>query len=135
MSDKLQKQDLIVEEWLKRATEDELSANVILKEEGGAPNTVCFLSQQIAEKYLKAFLVQEKREYPKIHSLLKLTELCMKIEKRFDEIKDDAIFLTTFYVPTRYPADYPEFGWKDAKDAFESAKRIKEFVLGKIKNH
>ena len=133
MPNKSQKQDLIVEEWLKRATEDELSANVILKEEGGAPNTVCFLSQQMAEKYLKAFLVQEKREYPKIHSLLRLTELCMKIDKSFEEIKEDAIFLTAFYIETRYPADYPEFGWKDAEDAFETATRIKEFVLGRIK--
>ncbi len=61
-----------------------------------------------------------------------LWELCEEIDKSFEKIKKDSIFLTTFYTSTRYPGDYPEFGWKDAKDAFESAKRVKEFVLEKI---
>ncbi len=61
MKNKFSKEELQANEWIKRANEDELSANVILKEEGGAPNTVCFLSQQMAEKYLKAFLIFHKK--------------------------------------------------------------------------
>ena len=37
--------------WFSKADEDELSVRAVLKE--GAPSTACFLSQQIAEKYLK----------------------------------------------------------------------------------
>ena len=132
MANKLSSQDLIVKEWLKRAKDDELNAASILKHKDGVPNGVCFLSQQMTEKYLKAFLVQEKRKYPRIHSLLKLTELCLKIDKKFKEIKDDIIFLNAFYVPTRYPGDYPEFSWQEAKQALESATRIKNFILSKI---
>ena len=132
MKNKFSKEELQANEWIKRASEDELSANVILKEEGGAPNTVCFLSQQMAEKYLKAFLIQHKKWYPKIHLLDSLWELCEEIDKSFEEIKKDSIFLTTFYTSARYPGDYPEFGWKDAEDAFKAAGRIKEFILGKI---
>jgi len=132
MANKLSSQDLIVEEWLKRAKDDELNAASILKHKDGVPNGVCFLSQQMAEKYLKAFLVQEKRKYPKIHSLLKLTEICLEIDKKFKEIKDDVIFLNAFYVPTRYPGDYLEFSWQEAKQAFEAATRIKNFILSKM---
>lgn len=133
MSNKSLKQDLIVKEWLDRAKDDGLNAASILEHQDGAPNGVCFLSQQMAEKYLKSFLVQEKKEYPKIHSLLKLTELCVKIDKGFIEIRDEAIFLNTFYVHVRYPGEYLEFSWKEAKQAFKSAERIKNFVLSKIR--
>ena len=37
-------------------------------------------------------------------------------------------------IETRYPGDFPEgFSWKDADDAFNSAERIKEFVLKKLR--
>ena len=74
-----------------------------------------------------------KKEYPKIHSLLKLTELCAKIKKGFIEIKNEVIFLNTFYVPVRYPGDCPEFSWRDAEEAFKAAERVRDFVLNKIR--
>ena len=86
----------------------------------------------MAEKYLKAFLVFQKKWFPKIHPLDKLVESCKEIDSDFEDLKEDAIFLNGFYVPTRYPGDYPEFGWKDAEDAFESATKIKDFMLEKI---
>ncbi|MBU3925375.1 MAG: HEPN domain-containing protein [Patescibacteria group bacterium] len=133
MSDKPIKKDLITGEWLKKAKDDELNAASILRHRDGTPNGVCFLSHQMAEKCLKAFLVQEKKEYPKIHSLLKLTELCAKIDKSFVEIKDEVIFLNTFYAPVRYPGDYPEFSWQEAEEAFKMAEQIRDFVLSKLK--
>jgi len=42
--------ELTAKEWIKKAGEDELSINAIIKNEGGAPSTACFLSQQAAEK-------------------------------------------------------------------------------------
>ncbi len=132
MSSKTLKPDLVVEEWIDKATDDELNAASILRHRDGAPSGTCFLSQQMIEKLLKAFLVQEKKEYPKIHSLLKLTELCVEIDKSFIEIKDEVILLNTFYVPVRYPGDYPEFSWRDAEEAFEAATTVKDFVSDKI---
>lgn len=132
MLNKSLKRDLIVEEWLKKASDDELNAASILKHRDGTPSCACFLSQQMAEKYLKVFLVQEKKEYPKIHSLLRLTELCVKIDKKFIKIKDEIIFLNTFYVTVRYPGDYTEFSWLDGEQAFRFAVKIKKFVLQKI---
>lgn len=131
-NDKFSNHEFDVKVWLKKAKEDELFARSILKHRDAPPSGVCFNSQQMAEKYLKTFLIYKKKWYPKIHSLDKLWELCFEINKSFEEVKEDAIFLTEFYVATRYPGDYPEFSWKDAKKSFSSAGRIKNFVLEKL---
>lgn len=56
--------------WLGKAEEDELSMRAILSG-GGAFSTACFLSQQMAEKYLKGFLVFSRHSSPKVHELTK----------------------------------------------------------------
>jgi len=47
----------LANEWFLKARDDELSAKDILTDREGAASTVCFLSQQMAEKYLKGYLV------------------------------------------------------------------------------
>lgn len=91
MQNKLKPQELKAEEWLRKDKDDELNAQSILTHRDGAPSGVCFLSQQMAEKHLKGYLVFKKSRFPKIHFLDKLTELCKKIDSSFVEIKDDAI--------------------------------------------
>ena len=120
-------------EWFTKAQEDELSAKDILQDRQGAPGTVCFLSQQMAEKYLKGYLVYKGKRFPKIHQLDRLTKLCEGIELDFQEIKEESEFLSAFYITTRYPGDYPQFSFKQAEEAFEKASKIKKFVLAKIK--
>lgn len=124
--------ELLVEEWFAKANEDILSAEAILNTKEGAASTICFLAQQIAEKYLKGYLVYSRSPFPKIHYLVKLITLCAKIDSDFLELKEDAAYLSDFYVTTRYPGDYPTFGFTDAKKAFTTAMRIKDFVFDKI---
>lgn len=132
MPDKFSSYELRVEEWFHRAQDDELNAASILKHRDGTPAGVCFMSQQMAEKYLKAFLVHKKNWFPKIHPIDRLWELCHDIDQKFNEVKKEAIFLTGFYSATRYPGDLPDFIWKDAEEAFEAANKVKAFVLEKI---
>ena len=120
-------------EWLSRANDDELSARDILNDREGAPSTVCFLSQQIAEKYLKGYLVYANQKFPKIHALDVLVKLCQKIDKSFGSLKKEAEYLTEFYITTRYPGDFPIFSFKEAEKAFKAAIKIKNFVIKKIK--
>lgn len=49
------------------------------------------------------------------------------------ELRDSVIYLTQFYIETRYPGDIPEFSFDEGKQAFEFALRIKELVLRKMK--
>lgn len=119
-------------EWFLKAQDDELSAGDILKDKEGAASTVCFLSQQIAEKYLKGYLVYKEKRFPKIHDLDRLVKLCQKIDSDFKEIKNQGKYLTDFYIITRYPGDYPQFSFKQAESAFSKALEIKSFVLDRI---
>lgn len=123
---------ILAQEWFARANDDELSAMAILKEKDGSPNTVCFLSQQIVEKFLKGFLVFKVKRFPKLHQLEELIKLCSEIDNQFKKLKTDAKSLSGFYISTRYPGDYPQFTFKDAENAFKKALRIKNFVLGKL---
>lgn len=123
---------LQAEEWLKKAEEDEFVAKTILEEEG-FPSPICFHSQQLAEKILKALLISIKIKFPKSHDLVALAAL---IETKIPEIKnyqEEIKTLNQYYVETRYPGDYPEFTAEEAKEALGAATKIKDFVLEKIK--
>ncbi len=123
----------LAQEWFRKAGDDELSARDILKDREGSPNTVCFLSQQLAEKYLKGYLVYQNERFPKVHQLDRLVKLCEEVDSDFNKVKKEAGFLTGFYITTRYPGDYPEYSFKDAEEAFQKAEKIKDFILDKIK--
>lgn len=119
-----------VKSWFLRA-EDDLRSCKILLEENGAPNVICFHAQQAGEKYLKGFLAHHNKHTRKIHNLLILLDECKKIEPSFEQLEDDVRYLNQFYVETRYPGDSSEFTLKEAKEAFESAIKIKSRVLEK----
>lgn len=118
--------------WFKKAEEDEISINSILKE-GGAFSTACFLSQQMAEKYLKGLLVYHGKDFPKIHDLIGIEELLLGVEPKVKKYENELDLLNRYYIETRYPGDYPEFFLNEANAAFKAVLRIKKFVLGKIK--
>src|SRR3989338_7605671 len=117
-----------VREWLKKANEDFGFASSIL------PDTtfyaqVCFHFQQAAEKFLKAYIVKKKLEFRKIHELRKLLKICEKDTPNFSDFREEADFLSPFYIDTRYPVHWPAAVSKEeALKAQEAAKRIKEFV-------
>lgn len=119
-------------EWIDKAMEDELSTQAILK--GGAPSTACFLSQQIAEKCLKALLVFHKKSFPKVHDLLELETLLLEPEPDIRFVHRDLALLNRYYIETRYPGDYPEFSPAEGHAAFEAALRVKKFVLEKVES-
>jgi HEPN domain-containing protein len=116
-------------EWFFKAREDELSAKAILDSKEGAASTVCFLSQQMADKDLKGYLVFKGKRFPKIHELDKLVKLCQKIDPEFKTLEEQAKYLTEFYISTRYPGDYFQFSFREAEKAFKKACKIRDFVL------
>ena len=117
--------------WFSKADEDELSVRAVLKE--GAPSTACFLSQQIAEKYLKGLLIFCGKDFPKVHDLLALETLLLDAVTDIQKLHSDLGLLNRYYIETRYPGDYPGFSTDECQKAFEAALRIKEFVLTRIK--
>lgn len=124
---------IIVGRWIKKAEEDELNIQSILKHKDGTPSVACFLSQQMAEKYLKALLIFFDLELVKVHDLIKLSSFLKNDVSRIKEIGNETALLNQYYIETRYVGDYPEFFWREAEEAYMAAKKIKEFVLERIK--
>lgn len=123
---------LLADEWVKKARDDYKSAKVVL-EEGGYYGTTCFLAQQMAEKYLKGFLVYHGSKLSKIHDLVMLLNECKKIVPAFADFEDDCILLNDYYIETRYPIDTPvDYSKKEAREALAAAERIGNFVLNRM---
>ncbi|MDP3996024.1 MAG: HEPN domain-containing protein [bacterium] len=120
------------EEWIKKVADDELNAQSILTHRDGAPSGVCFLSQQIAEKYLKALLVFHQKPFLKVHDLLELETRLLEIEPDVKTLHQELVSLNRYYIETRYPGDYPDFSWQDADEAFKAASDIANFVKQRI---
>jgi HEPN domain-containing protein len=68
---------------------------------GGPSATVCFLCQQVAEKYLKAYLLLRRQPPKRIHHLDVLLEDCIALDDSFQRLVDDAVFLKRYYVSDR----------------------------------
>lgn len=123
----------IVNEWLFQADEDFGFASVNLKTDDEFFSRICFHFQQAAEKYLKTFVIAKGLELKKIHNLNILLDDCIKIDKEFEELKDNCLFLNPFYIDTRYPAFWPVGRErKEAEQAQRAAKEIGDLVKNKL---
>ncbi|MBU0694416.1 MAG: HEPN domain-containing protein [Candidatus Omnitrophica bacterium] len=119
--------------WIEKADKDLLSAKRELSFSDPVTETVCFHSQQAAEKYLKSFLVCHQIYFTKTHKIVDLLELCSTIEPSFKEELEDADSLTDYAVEVRYPDAVPEPEIEDAKKAIEIAEKVKSFVSARLK--
>src|SRR3972149_3485410 len=117
--------------WLEKAKDDLEAAQAIINEK--APFWVaCFHAQQAAEKALKAAQIYFLKDFHKEHDLeILLNSLAGKVD--IDDIRHECIELTDFYVTTRYPEiKESELNLEDALSALKMAKKIVDFIIGKI---
>lgn len=114
-------------QWLNFAMDDLDSAEIMFK--AGKYNMVCFFSHQAAEKALKAFLVSQKHNPPRIHNLIDLVSICTQYDKTFEDFLSKVQVLNQFYIPTRYPTAMPgttALGMPDIKTAEKAMVYAKE---------
>lgn len=65
-------------EWILKAEQDyETAETMARKRKKHVPDIVGFHSQQCIEKYLKAYLVLKRLDFPKTHDLLELLEIAL----------------------------------------------------------
>lgn len=121
-----------LQKWSKKAEEDEFAGRVIL-ENKQFPAPACFHFQQMAEKYLKGLLVFHNKPFPKTHDLLELETLLLEAEPEIKTIHGGLEFLNPYAIETRYPGNYPEVTLDEAQKAYDSALKVKEFVLNKTR--
>src|SRR5438105_15693214 len=90
-------------EWVKKAEADYRVAGRLAAARPRAPDHVCFLCQQAAEKYLKSLLEELGAHIPRTHDLVDLHKTLLP---RFPDLKPllrGMRFLKQFAVEYRYP--------------------------------
>lgn len=120
--------------WLLKALNDYKTAEKLINfpEEEIITDTLCFHCQQFVEKGLKAFLVLKSIEFEKVHDLRYLVKLCTDIDDSFNWMYEVARKLYPYAIEVRYPDEFYIPSIEEAKECFEIATKVKEFILIKL---
>ena len=127
-----------LKDWITQASDDlRTERDYIDKDEDYARKNVCYHSHQAIEKFLKAYLIAKKVDYPDSHNLERLQAMCEELDNTFREIKPlNLRKLTGFAMDARYPQHEYErkrISSNDVKEAFNAAVKINKFVTERIK--
>ena len=109
--------------WLRFANEDLGVARRLLRDDRVAARHVCWLSQQAAEKALKAALTLDEVVFPFSHDLDALRNL-LPAAWTVRTTPADLAELTEWGVESRYPGDWPEPTAADAARAAAEARSV-----------
>lgn len=114
----------IARQWVAKAQNDLLNADNNLKAQQIPYDTVCFHCQQAAEKFLKAYLVEQGESVPHTHDLLLLLERILSTNAHVETLRDDLALLTPYAVEIRYPDDWFQPSADDAREARKAAEHV-----------
>ncbi|MEK7786863.1 MAG: HEPN domain-containing protein, partial [Chloroflexota bacterium] len=120
----------LVKGWLLKAESDIANAQMCLAA-NQALDTACFHAQQAAERYLKAYLIANDIDFPFIHNLEKLLELCATNDESFLSLKFLCQELTPYAVGLRYDNEF----WpstETTQQALDAALAIRSFVTDRL---
>ena len=118
-------------EWINKAEQDyETAETMARKRKSSVPDIVGFHCQQCVEKYLKAFLVLKKVDFPKTHDLIEILERAADKDPFLEIFRSELRMLNPFSVQFRYPGEGATID--DAKAALKSMRRVRKFLREKI---
>ena len=123
----------LINNWILKANKDLTSAEHELTfGDDAVTETICFHSQQAAEKFLKAYLVYLEISFTKTHEIGELITKCELKDNEIATLKEEADILTDYAVTVRYPDDVyvPEI--EEAKEAYDLAIKVRDYILSKI---
>lgn len=123
--------DELTTEWVAKAEGDYTTAGRELRARR-APNydAVCFHAQQAAEKYLKAYLQQNRTNPPRTHSRIDLLELCIPLDSGFAFQRDLLLQLERYAVRYRYPGESADRD--EARMTLRTVAKVRAFVRAKL---
>ena len=91
-------------EWIAKAEEDYSVATGLLRRRKIPADSICFHSQQAAEKYLKAILQEQGIHFGKTHDLEELLSLCKPQFPQLGALSNDLKLLGDYAIRYRYPS-------------------------------
>ncbi len=120
------------ERWLNQAKNDLEAAK--WNSEGKFYAHACFLSQQAAEKALKAYLYSIGKRKIITHSTYTLARECAQENNVFNSILSICAELDKHYIPSRYPNGLPDstpsevYLKQDAEVSINNSQKILDFI-------
>lgn len=103
-----------VKQWMTYGDEDLRLARHALTLLSGCPyRLIAYHAQQCTEKYLKAYLVYHRIDFPYTHNISRLLELCEENSRWLGKIYE-AEELTPFAITARYPGEDEKVTKKEA---------------------
>lgn len=121
---------LDTEDWVDKAENDRKVANREMQSADPVWDAVCFLSQQCAEKYLKAFLEEHSLSPWKTHDLAALYDAAGGALPELASHKPTLLQLSSFGMAVRYPgADADQ---KAAEGAMQVAEAVRAVIRSKL---
>jgi HEPN domain-containing protein len=115
--------------WFKKEENDLQNVIINLNVPEFPADTVCYHCQQAAEKYFKGYLSFCNFEIEKTHNLNFLLQQCIDINSTFNQITEITSVLNLYGPSIRYPDFIEEPSQDDAREAYDYALKVKEFVL------
>ena len=117
----------ITSEWISKAEGDWFAALQLYRARKH-PNydVACFLTQQCAEKYLKARLKERGIRFTKTHDLPLLLKLALRVEPSWSALQTQTNALNGYAVNIRYPGKWVTKA--DAKQAIADCREVRRVV-------
>jgi len=120
--------------WIAKAENDLLNIDNNLASNLVPWDTVCFHSQQAAEKMLKAFLVARGETVARTHDLIVLLARSADHQPTLNKLETDCRLLNPYSVLVRYPGSVPTPSADESRSAVASSrviyKTVREILLG-----
>lgn len=124
----------LVNKWVMKAERDFITAEKLMEAGEVITDTACFHAQQSIEKYLKAFLIYHQVPFGRTHDLIFLVQKCKDIDSDFEKFSTPKIDrLTDYAVEVRYPNEFYIPSIKEARESYQIANEIRNFVKDKLK--
>lgn len=123
-----------IRRWLRYASEDLRTAEILMSQPGIPPRNACFYAQQAAEKALKAVLIFLGRTVPRIHDLDALRET-LPDDWSVTREHPDLASLTNWAAHARYPSDEPGPLADDAIEAIAQDHAVLTSVTRDLRQH
>ena len=121
----------LTSEWVAKAENDFATADLALHAgKSPIPDTACFHCQQCAEKYLKAYLQEHGLQFLPRHNLMPLLDLCLSLDREFENLRVGLRQLESFSVAVRYPG--ATVSTQMAEQALVFATQARKFIRTKL---
>ena len=123
--------NLLTLEWVQKAEEDYTTIGWLQQAPAPNYNLICFLSQQCAEKYLKAWLQETNIPFTRPHDLGTLLDLITPAIPTWRAWRSDLSKLSKYAVITRYPGGSATPG--DTEQAMQICTKVRQAIRSELK--